>query len=117
HEKMHLDPKARTVRLDRAGMRLDLGGIAKGFAAGEALATLKKRGIARALVAGAGDIVVGDPPPDADGWTVAIAALDVPGARPLPPLLVKNAAVSTAGDAERFVEIGGRRYSHIVDPR
>ena len=61
-------------------------------------------GIRRALVGGAGDIVVGDPPPDAEGWKIAIAPLDPElGDRP-PTLLLKNAAVSTAGDAERFVD-------------
>ncbi|MBX6313841.1 MAG: FAD:protein FMN transferase [Isosphaeraceae bacterium] len=114
---VHLDPKTRSVRLEKAGMKLDLGGIAKGFAASEALAVLRQQGITRALVAGAGDIVVGDPPPDAEGWTVGVAPLEQPEAPPQRYLLLHNAAVSTSGDTERFVEIGGTRYSHIVDPR
>ena len=99
-------------------MKLDLGGIAKGYAAGEAIAVLKRHGIARALVAGAGDIVVSGPPPDADGWTVGIAPLETPASRARAVYLsLKDAAISTSGDAERFVEIDGKRYSHIVDPR
>jgi thiamine biosynthesis lipoprotein len=115
-EKMVLDPAARTVRLLVPGMKLDVGGIAKGYAAFAALEVLKAKGITRALVAAAGDIAAGDPPPDADGWKIAIAPLDPRrGDRP-PTLLLKNAAVSTAGDAERFVLIDGHRYSHIINP-
>jgi FAD:protein FMN transferase len=116
-DKMMLAPVARTVNLTVPGMKLDVGGIAKGYASQAALDVLKSMGIRRALVGGAGDIVVGDPPPDADGWRVAIAPID-PGQSYHPPtLLLKNAAVSTAGDAERFVVIDGHRYSHIVNPR
>ena len=98
-------------------MKLDLGGIAKGYACGEAIAVLSASGITSALVAGAGDIVVSDPPPDAAGWTIGIAPLEAPSAPPRQFLRLKDAAVSTSGDAERFVEIDGKRYSHIVDPQ
>jgi thiamine biosynthesis lipoprotein len=98
-------------------MRLDLGGIAKGFAAGEAIATLKKEGIDRALVAAEGDIVVSGPPPGAEGWTIAIAGPESREAKPTRWLRLHDRAVSTSGDLERFVEIDGVRYSHIVDPK
>lgn len=116
---MTLDPMARTVRLARPGMKLDLGGIAKGYASEEAVKVLKRQGLPRALVAGAGDIVVGDPPPGLGGWTIAIAPLDpaVTGAAPERVLQLSNAAISTSGDTERYVEIDGKRYSHIVDPK
>ena len=61
--------------------------------------------------------MVSGAPPDADGWTVAIAPLESPRAEPSLYLSLKDAAISTSGDAEQFVEIGGKRYSHIVDPR
>ncbi|MEW4570259.1 FAD:protein FMN transferase [Tautonia sp. JC769] len=113
---LELDAQARTVRLARPGMRLDVGGIAKGYASDAALAELRGAGITRALVAGAGDIVVGDPPPGRPGWRVGIASADAEaGERRM--LCLRNQAVSTSGDAERFVEIEGVRYSHIVDPR
>lgn len=111
-----LDPDARTVELTVAGTRLDLGGIAKGYAADEALKILKKLGLTQALVAGAGDIVVGDAPPDRGGWVIGIAPLET-NAPPSRYLSLVNRAVSTSGDAERFVVIDGVRYSHIVDPR
>lgn len=115
--KITLDPSARTVRLD-AGVKLDLGAIAKGYASQEAVETLRSLGVTRSLVAGAGDIVAGDPPPGEAGWRVGVAPLEAPGtARPERFLALRNAAVSTSGDAERFVEIGGVRYSHVVDPK
>ena len=115
---IELDPQARTVRLRKPGMRLDLGAIAKGYASSEAIAVLKREGVARALVAGSGDLVASDPPPDQPGWTVAVATLTpVEPGKPEPTFLLKNAAVSTSGDAEQFVEIDGVRYSHVVDPR
>jgi thiamine biosynthesis lipoprotein len=96
-------------------MQLDLGGIAKGYAADEALTVLKKHGIDRALVAAGGDIAVSGPPPSTEGWKIAIATLR--GERDPGRLILHHAAVSTSGDAEQFVEIDGKRYSHIVDPR
>ena len=60
--------------LDQAGMRLDLGGIGKGYAADAALAALADLGIRRALVAASGDLAIGDPPPGRRGWSVGIDA-------------------------------------------
>jgi thiamine biosynthesis lipoprotein len=117
YRNIRLDPKAQTVQLLKAGVQLDLGGIAKGYAGDAAQEVLKKHGVTRALVAAGGDIVVSDPPPDARAWKIGIAPLEDPDAEPKHYLLLKNAAVSTSGDAEQFVEIGGKRYSHIVDPR
>jgi thiamine biosynthesis lipoprotein len=69
-------------------------------------------------VAGSGDIVVSDPPPGRPGWTIAVAPLKPEGdGAPGPTILLKNAAVSTSGDAEQFVELDGVRYSHVVDPK
>ena len=113
--KMHLDHTARTVRLDRAGMRIDLGGIAKGYAGDQALRVLRGQQVSSALVAVGGDIVAGDPPPGEAGWVVAIAPDE--GAAAGERLLLRRAAVSTSGDSEQWVERDGVRYSHILDPR
>jgi thiamine biosynthesis lipoprotein len=116
YRNVRLDARARTVELLKAGMQLDVGGIAKGYAGDEAQAVLKSHGIDRALVAAGGDIVVTGAPPGAEGWKIAIAPLsDEEGSGPW--LWLKDAAISTSGDAEQFVEIDGRRYSHIVDPK
>src|SRR5581483_900113 len=69
------------------------------------------------LVAAAGDIAAGDPPPGEKGWTVGIAPLEDPDAPPTRSVLLANSAVSTSGDSRQFVEIEGKRYSHIIDPR
>jgi thiamine biosynthesis lipoprotein len=117
YDKVKLDPLAHTVQLTKKGMQLDLGGIAKGYAADQALLVLKKHGLSRALVAAGGDIRVGDAPADAEAWTIGIAPVEDPESKPKKYLLLTNAAVSTSGDAEQYVEIGGKRYSHIVDPK
>jgi thiamine biosynthesis lipoprotein len=117
HKKVQLDDQSRTVQLMKKGMQLDLGGIAKGHAADEAIAVLKKHGVTRALVAASGDIVVSAPPPGADGWTIGIGPLEDADGPPSEYLLLRDAAISTSGDTEQFVEIAGTRYSHIIDPR
>jgi thiamine biosynthesis lipoprotein len=113
---LRLDATHRTVTLLTNGMQLDLGGIAKGFAADRALAVLRQRGISRALVAASGDIALGDPPPGEASWRVTVAA--PAWARSADQVIpLANAAVSTSGDTEQFVVIQGVRFSHIVDPR
>jgi thiamine biosynthesis lipoprotein len=115
YKLMALDPKQQTVALAVSGMRLDLGGIGKGYAADEGLKLLRTMGISRALVAASGDIAAAEPPPGSDAWEVEIAPLsrDMPAR----PIRLANAAVSTSGDLEQFVEINGVRYSHVLDPR
>ena len=105
--KLHLDEVNRTVTLDRPGMRLDVGGIAKGYAADEALAALNRLGIAAALVAASGDLAFGDPPPGQRGWKIGVDSC---------VLELSNGAVSTSGDAEQRLEVNGQRYSHILNP-
>jgi thiamine biosynthesis lipoprotein len=117
YEKMKLDPKKRTVQLTLVGMLLDLGAIAKGYAADCLLAILRQFGITRAMGVLGGDIAVGDAPPGKKGWKIGIAPLKNPLAKPARYLLLTNRGVSTAGDVEQYVEIGGKRYSHIVDPK
>jgi thiamine biosynthesis lipoprotein len=112
---VELDPRRRAIRLKEAGMQLDLGGIAKGYILQEALATLREHGAPRALVAGGGDIVAGDAPPDARGWRI-----DVQGGSPALTArasALTNAALATSGPTAQFVVIDGTRYSHVVDPR
>lgn len=114
--KVSLDARAQTVTLAVTNMRLDLGGIGKGIGADAALAVLKQHGVNRALVAASGDIAVGDPPPGKPGWSIGIAALDEEGDALTKLVYLRNCGVSTSGDTEQFVVIGGVRYSHVVDP-
>jgi len=136
-QKLRLDEHTRTVRLTIPGMRLDLGGIAKGYAADAAQRVLREHGITRALVELGGDIVVSGPPPGTDGWTIRVPNAAGSGDRRqatgdgedklslLSPVTCRlptdfhfaHRAISTSGDTEQFVVIGGRHYSHVVDPR
>jgi thiamine biosynthesis lipoprotein len=94
---------------DAPGVKIDLGGIAKGYAAQHAAEVLGALKHPRSMVAMSGDIVVGDAPPGTHGWTIT-----TPGGE---RLVVTNCAVSTSGDERQYLEIGGVRYAHIIDPR
>lgn len=114
-EHVTLDAKARVVAITTPGVRIDLGGIAKGSSAAEAVRTLRELGLPRAMVTLSGDIAVGEAPPGEQGWTIEID----PGVDGVTPFTqtVRNASVSTSGDRTQFVDVGGVRYSHILDPR
>jgi FAD:protein FMN transferase len=109
YRKLHLDAEHGTAALEQVGMQLDLGGIAKGYAADEALAVLAELRIRSALVAMSGDLAIGDAPPGKRGWTVSAG-------EPARMLELANTAVSTSGDSEQHLDAGGTRYSHIIDP-
>ena len=111
---LKLFPEKRAARLDAPNMVLDLGGIAKGYAADRALAILREQGMRSALVDAGGDLALGDPPPGRKGWRIEIGGRKHPD---LPALELANCAVATSGDVEQFVEVDGKRYSHLIDPR
>jgi thiamine biosynthesis lipoprotein len=104
------------VTLDQPDMQLDVGGIAKGDAADQALAVLARLGIHNALVAASGDLAFSDPPPGERGWKIGVDSRDRPEADFTSVLELHNAAVSTSGDSEQGLDIDGKRYSHIIDP-
>lgn len=116
YRHLRLDPEQRTLELLAANMRLDFGAIAKGFTCDQVLAALKQHGIERALVNGGGDLAIAAPPPGESGWLVGIAPLK-PADPPSRFLRLSNCGIATSGDAWQFVEIDGRRYSHILDPK
>ena len=109
-----LDLDSRSATITREGLKLDFGGIGKGYAADEALRVLRAHGLGSAIIELGGDVVAGDPPPGRDGWTVTIGG--VPGAGPESFELVRG-AMATSGDLEQHAEIDGTRYSHIIDPK
>ena len=114
-----LDSDTQTATLHAEEMLLDLGGIAKGFAADAALLTLRDSGISRAIVAAGGDIAVGDPPPGEVGWPVSVSSLDAPSpGEPTVRIRIANCGISTSGDTRQSVEIGGSaiRTSSIRAP-
>lgn len=113
---VRLVPARRAVELTKRGIRLDLGGVAKGFAVQEALAVLRRQGITQAMVQAGGDMGLGDPPPGRPGWTIGIAPREPKG----PPslfLCLSRTFVANSGDMWQYVVLDGKRYSHIVDPK
>lgn len=109
------DKEAGTLLLKKPGMQLDLGGIAKGFTAEKMFEVMEKRGFPRTIIAAGGDLRLGDPPPGRDAWRVGLQTFDPE--EPEEVVKLKNCSVSTAGDLHQFVEIEGKRYSHIIDPK
>jgi FAD:protein FMN transferase len=109
-----LDEEHHSVRFEHPGMRIDLGGIGKGYAVDRGIEILKARGVARALVTAGGDSrIIGDRM--GHPWLVAIRHPDNPN-KVVTRIPLSDSAVSTSGDYERFFDAGGVRYHHIIDP-
>jgi thiamine biosynthesis lipoprotein len=113
---LKLDSEAHTAQLLQPNMRLDLGGIAKGYAADEAVKAVIDCGISRVLVRASGDIAAAEPPPGERGWRIGIAPLN-PDEEPTRFVRLANCGISTSGDVRQHLVVNGRRYSHIIDPR
>lgn len=116
YEHIKLNEEDQTVELLKPNMQLDLGGIAKGYAAEEALKVLNRFGIEQALIDAGGDVTLGDPPPGRDSWNVALPKNWEEGETNFVTLNTANRTVTTSGDLFQFVEIDGKRYSHILNP-
>ncbi|MET0984099.1 MAG: FAD:protein FMN transferase [Steroidobacteraceae bacterium] len=109
-----LDRKARTVRFTQPGVRIDLGGIAKGHAVDRCIDLLQRRGIQRALVSAGGDSrIIGDR--FGQPWVIGLRHPDRKN-EVFQRIPIVDAAISTSGDYERFFEKDGVRYHHIIDP-
>lgn len=112
-----LNEQDRTVTFRKPGMLIDLGGIAKGYAADRMLGVLQAEGFPVATVSAGGDLRVGAPPPGSAGWEIVLRPFGAGGeAQGTIKVVLADCAVSTSGSVHQFVEIDGRRYSHIVDP-
>ncbi len=116
YQHVHLDAARRTIRFDESGVELDLGGIGKGYAVDQAVEILRSNGVAAALVSSGGSSIyaLGSPPGER-GWKITVRdpfrqykAADV--------LRLRNFALSTSGNYEKFFEIDGKIYCHIMDP-
>jgi thiamine biosynthesis lipoprotein len=109
-----LDPKQRTVRFAQRGVRIDLGGIAKGWAVDRGIAILQQRGYTHALVNAGGDSrVIGDR--RGEPWVIGISDPNHPE-RYFTRIPLADTAYSTSGDYERYYDENGVRYHHIIDP-
>jgi thiamine biosynthesis lipoprotein len=116
YRALKLDPAKHTAQLMKPNMRLDAGGIGMGYGVDEAFKVLKAKGIDSALIDASGDIGVSNAPPGKRGWRIGI---EPPKGEGPPSRFVEltNAAITTTGDAFQAVELNGKRYSHVIDPR
>lgn len=122
HEKVNykyirLRKKNKSICLKKEGMKLDLGGIAKGYTVDQVLQVLKSYGLNTCLVDGGGDLALGDAPPGKEGWAVEVAAFSYPEDEAKEILILSNCAIASSGDTYQYVVLDGIRYSHIIDPR
>jgi thiamine biosynthesis lipoprotein len=116
-DKVRLDEASRSVSYAVDGLEFDPGGIGKGYAADRAAAVLRQAGIGSALVSAGGSTLYAlGHPPGQDGWKVAVRDPLAP-ATSLRVATLRDEAISTSGISDRFVEVDGRRYGHIFDPR
>jgi thiamine biosynthesis lipoprotein len=121
YDKLLLDPEAMTVKFAVEGMKLDLGGIAKGYAIDRSVEVLKQGGAVGGMVDIGGDVrCFGTPAKGRKAWVVGlqdptVAPDDMATDKLLMALNVSDAAVTTSGDYRRFTEVRGERQSHIMD--
>jgi thiamine biosynthesis lipoprotein len=115
YRHLRLDPAKHSVRFEREGMRIDLGGIAKGYACDRGVEVLKRFGVKNAIVTAGGDTrLLGDR--RGRPWTIGIRHPDDRNKVVL-SMPLEDVAISTSGDYERYFDEGGVRYHHIIDPK
>lgn len=114
-----LDEASRSVFLKERGMRIGFGGIGKGYAAEQAKRLLQAQGVTSGIVNAAGDLTTWGTQPNGHPWTIGIADPDrnTTHRRAFSYLSISNMAIATSGNYEKYTIIGGRRYSHTIDPK
>lgn len=115
-DKITLDKSAHTVHFESDGMALDFGGIAKGYAVDRAIEMLKKRGVKNAIIDAGGNFYALGTPNGREHWRAGIRHPLKHDAL-IAMLPVTDIGVATSGNYERFFEINGKKYCHIIDPR
>lgn len=113
YKNIQFDKNSTRIRLLKKGMRLDIGGLGKGFAADEAVKVLKQFGITSAMIDAGGKLALMDPPPGEDGWKIVIST----GRDSIQTITYSNVGIATSGPTYRYLEYEGKKYSHIVDPK
>lgn len=112
YKDLILHQNSRSI-LFRRPLKIDLGGIAKGYIADRLMMILSKVGIKQAAVIIGGEMIFTEAPPEKDGWTVGI---ERPSREMLGTLTISNTALSTSGDSYQFFEQGNVRHAHLIDP-
>jgi thiamine biosynthesis lipoprotein len=115
--KVLLDPAECTIRFLQEGIQINLGGIGKGYAIQRIANLLRDRGVINGLLSAGNSTIyaMGHPPRD-NAWTVGISD-PTRHIQRLGYVKLRDSALSVSGSHERYIEIGGQRYSHIIDPR
>jgi len=113
-EHLDFDRENQTITVTLEKMQLDLGGIAKGYAADLIFDHLREKGYPQTLVAAAGDLRIGDAPPDKEAWSIGLRTFRL---TPTDALPLKNCAVSTSGDLYQRLTLGDQTHSHLIDPK
>ncbi|NDK55255.1 FAD:protein FMN transferase [Pontibacter sp. BT213] len=116
YQRITLDPKNHSVYLQDPEMKIGFGAIGKGYAANRARDVMRKMGIKAGVVNAAGDMITWGKQPDGQPWYVGIAD-PAEKDKVFSWLTASETAVVTSGDYEKFAEINGKRYGHIIDPR
>jgi thiamine biosynthesis lipoprotein len=112
-----MDAAARSIFLKRPGMSLDVGGVAKGYAADEVVRILSSHGVEAAIVDLGGNIYAMGSKPGGSPWRIGVQNPDAPRGDPLGIVAVTSTAVVTSGVYERYFMEAGKRYHHIMDTR
>ncbi len=116
YSKLILDQEAHSVFLPEAGMKIGFGAIGKGYAADRAKALLMEKGVPAGIINASGDMNTWGHQPDGKPWQVAITN-PMDKLKSFGTLPISDQAVVTSGNYEKYVTFGGRRYTHIIDPR
>ena len=116
-DKLHVDCQRPAIRKERAGVKMDLSGYAKGLAGDEVAALLDETGISDYLVEIGGDLRTRGHNVNHEDWRIAIETPDPAGRNVEKIIQVSGLGVATSGDYRNFFEYQGRRYSHTIDPQ
>lgn len=108
YQFVEMNQMPQSIRFLKPNMRLDFGGIGKGLALDELMKILKNEGVNSFLLEAGGSLLLGSPPPNEDSWKITIVEKEYN---------LVNCGISTSGDKYQFVEVNGKRYAHILDPR
>ncbi|MEN0054219.1 MAG: FAD:protein FMN transferase [Mucilaginibacter sp.] len=111
-----LNEQNTTVFLKEKGMRIGFGGIGKGYAADRAKILLQQNGVSSGIVNAGGDLITWGTQPDDSPWTIGIADPDKQ-MTPFSTVDISNMAIATSGNYEKYAIIGGKKYSHTIDPK